>query len=99
MSNKLQLLLPTDIIADSVEKINNNFRVVLSAKSMENFSLTSYKRYIENKFSELKNNVELIGQIDFIFAKASFSKKLNGIKPDINNKKYVHQKCQGQSKL
>ena len=47
MSNKLQLLLPTDIIADSVEKINNNFRVVLSAKSMENFSLTSYKRYIE----------------------------------------------------
>lgn len=58
MSNKLQLLLPTDIIADSVEKINNNFRVVLSAKSMENFSLTSYKRYIENKFSELKNNVD-----------------------------------------
>ena len=58
MSNKLQLLLPTDIIADSVEKINNNFRVVLSAKSMENFSLTSYKRYIENKFSELKYNVD-----------------------------------------
>ena len=40
--------------------------------------------------NELKNNVELIGQIDFIFAKASFSKKLNGIKPDINNKKYVN---------
>ena len=58
MSNKLQLLLPTDIIADSVEKINNNFRVVLSAKSMENFSLTSYKRYIENKFSELKGTVD-----------------------------------------
>lgn len=58
MSNKLQLLLPTDIIADSVEKINNNFRVVLSAKSMENFSLTSYKRYIENKLSELKYNVD-----------------------------------------
>ncbi|MEI3434352.1 MAG: hypothetical protein V8R26_04980 [Clostridia bacterium] len=52
--------------------------------------LTELSRKLMPITNELKNNVELIGQIDFIFAKASFSKKLNGIKPDINNKKYVN---------
>ena len=40
--------------------------------------------------TELKNNISLIGEIDFIFAKASFSKALNGIKPFINNEKVIN---------
>ena len=52
--------------------------------------LTELSRKLMPITNELKNNIELIGQIDFIFAKASFSKKLNGIKPGINNKKYVN---------
>ena len=33
--------------------------------------------------NELKNNISLIGEIDFIFAKASYSKSIDGIKPEI----------------
>ena len=40
--------------------------------------------------NELKNNISLIGEIDFIFAKASYSKSIDGIKPEINNKKRVN---------
>ncbi len=40
--------------------------------------------------SEIKNNISLIGEIDFIFAKASYSKSIDGIKPEINNKKIIN---------
>ncbi len=39
--------------------------------------------------NELKENIHLICEIDFIFAKASFSKSINGVKPKLNNEKYV----------
>lgn len=39
---------------------------------------------------ELKNDVELIGKLDFIFAKAKFSKELNAITPTINNNKEIN---------
>ena len=39
---------------------------------------------------DIKNNILLIGEIDFIFAKASYSKTIDGIKPEINNKKIVN---------
>ncbi len=44
--------------------------------------------YIE----ELKLDFDLIGKIDFIFAKAKFSKSIKGITPIINNKKEIHLK-------
>ncbi|MGN1326685.1 MAG: endonuclease MutS2 [Clostridia bacterium] len=39
--------------------------------------------------SKLKINLETIGKIDFIFAKAKYSKKVNGICPIINTEKQV----------
>lgn len=42
--------------------------------------------YIE----ELKTNVEIIGTLDFIFAKAKYSKAILGISPIINTKKEIH---------
>lgn len=42
--------------------------------------------YIE----ELKLDVELIGQLDFIFAKAKYSKAIKGITPQINPQKEIH---------
>ena len=42
--------------------------------------------YIE----ELKTDVEVIGTLDFIFAKAKYSKAISGITPIINTKKEIH---------
>ena len=42
--------------------------------------------YIE----ELKTDVEVIGTLDFIFAKAKYSKAISGITPTINTKKELH---------
>lgn len=39
--------------------------------------------------SKLKISLETIGKIDFIFAKAKYSKKINGICPIINDKKQI----------
>ena len=40
--------------------------------------------------SELKSNIEIIGELDFIFAKACYSKSINGILPSINSNKYIN---------
>lgn len=42
--------------------------------------------YIE----ELRTDVEVIGALDFIFAKANYSKAISGITPIINTKKEIH---------
>lgn len=39
---------------------------------------------------ELKNNIELIGKLDFIFAKAKYSIQLNAIEPELNDNKYIN---------
>ncbi len=41
---------------------------------------------------ELERDVELIGKLDFIFAKAKYSKKISGITPIINSKKIIDLK-------
>ena len=47
-----------------------------------------FEPYIE----ELKQDVELIGKLDFIFAKAKYSKKINGITPILNHNKEINLK-------
>ena len=39
---------------------------------------------------DIKNNLSLIAEIDFLFAKASYSKSIDGIKPIINNEKKIN---------
>lgn len=40
--------------------------------------------------AHLKNNVEIIGLLDFIFAKAKYSKEISGISPIINDNKFIN---------
>ena len=40
--------------------------------------------------NELKQDIKMIGKLDFIFAKARYSNLINGITPIINNKKFVN---------
>lgn len=51
------------------------------------FSLSSLLYPIVN---ELKTNVELIGKLDFVFAKAKYSIKLNCIEPKLNDEKFIN---------
>ena len=39
---------------------------------------------------ELKKDIECIGILDFIFAKAKYSNSINAITPSINNEKYIN---------
>ena len=38
----------------------------------------------------LKNNISILGDLDLIFAKASYSMELDGILPQINDEKYIN---------
>ncbi len=39
---------------------------------------------------ELKTDINVIGKLDFIFAKAKYSIKLNAIEPELNNDKFIN---------
>ena len=43
-----------------------------------------------NYIDELKKDVNIIGMLDFIFAKAKYSKYIDGITPTINEEKYIN---------
>ena len=40
-------------------------------------------------YQNLKDSIQIIGKIDFIFAKATYSRNINGIEPLINDEKYI----------
>ena len=68
-----------DIEIPSEEKIEENFEI---EKILQDLSKLFYP-YIE----ELKLDIECIGKLDFIFAKAKYSKFINAITPIINEEK------------
>lgn len=74
----------------SVFELNNQLN---NLKADEQIEILRILEELSKKFAsitgELKNNVKLIGEIDFIFAKASFSKSINGIKPELNKNKVI----------
>ncbi len=75
----------------SVFELNNELN---NLKADEQIEILKILEDLSKKFNlitnELKNNVFLIGEIDFIFSKASFSKSINGIKPEINKDKFIN---------
>ncbi len=75
----------------SIFELNNEINQLRLAEEVEIEKilqqLTSlFYPYIE----ELKTDVEVIGTLDFIFAKAKYSKTISGITPIINTKKEIH---------
>ncbi len=75
----------------SVFELNNQLN---NLKADEQIEILRILNELSKKFgaitNELKNNVKLIGEIDFIFAKASYSKSIDGIKPEINKDKNIN---------
>lgn len=75
----------------AVFELNNELNNLKAEEAIEIAKiLTDLSKKLMIITNELKNNIQLIGQLDFIFSKASFSKKLNGIKPNINNEKCIN---------
>ncbi len=75
----------------SVFELNNQLN---NLKTDEQIEILRILEELSKKFAgitaELKSNVTLIGEIDFVFAKASFSKSINGIKPELNKNKVIN---------
>ena len=63
-------------------KINENIEI---EKILQNLSALLFP-YTE----EIKNDIQCIGILDFIFAKAKYSNSINAITPIINNEKYIN---------
>ena len=74
----------------SVFEINNSIN---SLKNEESIEIEKILQKLSSLFFEilleLENDFNLIGLIDFIFAKAKYSLSLNATEPTINNKKQV----------
>lgn len=77
----------------SVFEMNNELSKL---KNEENLEIEKILEELTKLFypyiEELKLNMKLIGQLDFIFAKAKFSKALHATMPLINDKKEIHLK-------
>ena len=54
--------------------------------------LMELSKLVEPYTKEIKKDVELIGKLDFIFAKAKYSKATKSITPIVNNKKEIQLK-------
>lgn len=75
----------------SIFELNNKINGIKAEESIEiekilkNLSLSLFPIA-----SNIKTALNAIGQIDFIFAKAKYSKNIKGIVPEINSKKELH---------
>lgn len=75
----------------SIFEMNNDLNqlkldeIIEIEKILQELSALFYP-YIE----ELKKDVELIGKLDFIFAKAKFSREINAVTPIINDNKEIN---------
>ncbi len=77
----------------SVFEMNNELNALKSQEELEiEKILQELTKLLFPYIEELKLDFNLIGKIDFIFAKAKFSNSIKGITPVINNKKEIHLK-------
>ena len=70
-------------------ELNNNINGIKAEEAIEiEKILQSLSRLLFPIAENLKINIDTISYLDFIFAKAKYSRLINGISPKINNEKY-----------
>ena len=75
----------------SVFELNNKLNQLKIEETIEiNKILEGLSKTLFPITKELKYNLELIGKIDFIFAKASLSAHFSAVEPIINEEKYIN---------
>ncbi|PGP33516.1 endonuclease MutS2 [Bacillus thuringiensis] len=75
----------------TVTKLNAELAGLKAEEAVEEYHLlaTLSGMVLENIYS-IKINMELISQYDMVFAKAKFSKSIDGIEPKLNDHGYIH---------
>lgn len=70
----------------------NNELIELKAKEEEEIKkiLTDLTIMVWENFDNIKNNLEIVGELDFIFAKAKLAEDWNSTEPEISSKKFIN---------
>jgi len=75
----------------SIFDLNNDLN---SLKIQENIEIEKILQMLSSLFypitDELKSNINIIGKLDLIFAKAKYSISINGVEPTINTEKQIN---------
>ena len=83
----------------AVVELNNKLRELeVSEQDEIQLILFNLSSMCAEHIDEISNNIELLTELDFIFARAILSKKLKCSEPVFNNKRYIHIK-QGRHPL
>lgn len=77
----------------AIVELNNSLREIeLKIEAEINRILAELSGRIKNITTELNYTYDILGDIDFIFAKSKYSMSIQGIEPEINDKKYISLK-------
>ena len=77
----------------SVFEMNNEIHELLNSENIEiERILFELSQLFVPIISQLKDDVDIIGKLDFIFAKAKFAKSINAIIPKVSDKKEIDLK-------
>ncbi|SES38504.1 endonuclease MutS2 [Psychrobacillus sp. OK032] len=77
----------------AISKLNAELATLKVEESMEEYQiLATLSGSILEEIRQININIELIAQYDMIFAKAKFSKSMDGIEPKLNNHGYIKLK-------
>lgn len=75
----------------NIFELNNEIATLKSEESKEiEKILSNLTALLYPIIEEIENTVELIGKLDFIFAKASYAIKIKAIEPEISDKKFIN---------
>lgn len=74
----------------TISKLTVELAMLKSDEAIEEYQiLATLSGLLLEKIIEIKGNVELIAEYDMVFAKAKYSKSIDGIEPLINNHGYI----------
>lgn len=74
----------------TISKYTLELTALKSEEAVEEYKiLCELSNLIFEKIREIKINIEVISEYDMIFAKAKYSKAIDGIKPKVNNHGYI----------
>ncbi|EGT3617483.1 endonuclease MutS2 [Clostridium perfringens] len=74
----------------TISKYTLELTTLKAEESIEEYRILSeLSNLVFERIKEIKINIEVIAEYDMIFAKAKYSKAIDGIKPKINNHGYI----------
>lgn len=75
----------------SISKHTSELSILKAEEAIEEYRiLATLTELVYERIKEIKINIEVISEYDMIFAKAKYSKDINGIKPKINGVGYIN---------